>query len=63
MRDFGQNNGKILQMWENFKSDPLPLWAVILFIVEGVIGITAVGYLLLNKVIKQSLRRKRKKKE
>lgn len=62
MRDFGENNGKILQMWENFKSDPLPLWAVILFVVEGVIGITAVGYLLLNKVIKQSLRRKRKNK-
>ena len=60
MRDFGNNNGKILQMWENFKSDPLPLWATILFIAELAIGAGAVTYLLLNKVIKQSLRKKRK---
>ena len=60
MRDFGNNNGKILQMWENFKSDHLPLWATILFIAELAIGAGAVTYLLLNKVIKQSLRKKRK---
>ena len=60
MRDFGENNSLILEMWENFKSDPLPLWATILFICEIALILGLVGVFFFNKYIKVSLRKKRK---
>ena len=60
MRDFGDNNKLILEMWENFKSDPLPAWATILFAFEIVLIVGFVGYFVFSKYIKHSLRKKRK---
>ena len=31
MRDYGENNKYVMRMWEEFKSDPLPLPAIIIF--------------------------------
>ena len=29
MQDYEDNNDLIMRMWENFKSDPLPTWAIL----------------------------------
>ncbi len=34
MQDYGTQNDAILAMWEDFKSDPLPTWAIIVFAIE-----------------------------
>jgi hypothetical protein len=62
MEDFGDSNSVILQMWENFKSDPLPTWAVILFVCEITIIIGVIIYFDLSKTIKLRLRNRRKQK-
>ena len=63
MKDFGENNSAILQMWENFKSDPLPTWAVILFAVEISLIVGFVCYFIFSKTIKLRLRKKRKEQK
>ena len=63
MKDFGENNSAILQMWENFKSDPLPTWAVILFVVEISLIVGFVCYFIFSKTIKLRLRKKRKEQK
>lgn len=60
MKDFGENNKLILEMWENFKSDPLPVWATVLFILEIALIGGFVGWFFFSKYIKISLRKKRK---
>lgn len=62
MEDFGDSNSLILQMWENFKSDPLPSWAVVLFISEISIIIGVICYFVLSKTVKLRLRKRRKEK-
>ncbi|MCD8194880.1 MAG: extracellular solute-binding protein [Coprobacillus sp.] len=41
MQDYGDNNELVLKMWEEFKSDPLPTWAIIVFVVEiaAIVGV------------------------
>ena len=63
MKDFGENNSAILQMWENFKSDPLPTWAVILFAVEISLIVGFVCCFVFSKTIKLRLRKKRKEQK
>ena len=63
MKDFGENNSAILQMWENFKSDPLPTWALILFAVEISLIVGFVCYFIFSKTIKLRLRKKRKEQK
>lgn len=63
MKDFGENNSAILQMWENFKSDPLPTWADILFAVEISLIVGFVCYFIFSKTIKLRLRKKRKEQK
>ena len=54
-----KNNDRVVKMWEDFKSDPLPVWAIILFAVE-IIGIGGfILYITLNKRIKKKIREKR----
>lgn len=63
MKDYGENNIYVMKMWENFKSNPLPVWAIITLIVM-VVGILAFGaYMVVNAVIKNNLRKARKAKE
>ena len=57
MRDYGEENNKnVMKMWENFKSDPLPTWAIILFIVLIAGGLALAGYFIYNAVMKKKTR-------
>ena len=60
MRDFGSQNDAVLKMWEKFKSDALPVWAIVLFVIEIAAGLALVGYFFVGNRIKHSLRKKRK---
>ncbi len=59
MRDYGENNKYVMKMWENFKSNPLPVWAIILFsiILAGIVGI--VIYFVVNNSLKKTIHKKR----
>ena len=60
MDDYGEvQNIKVLKMWESFKSNSLPLWAVILLIVEVAVILFGVTYYFVSKHIKKQLRIKR----
>ena len=51
MKDFGKDgNTRLLDMWEQVRTNSLPLWAIIVFAVEGVAAILFVVYLLTRKV-------------
>ena len=63
MRDYGENNKTIMKMWEEFKSNPLPTWAIILFAAEGAAIVIFVVYFLLKKKAKKDIRHKRREKE
>lgn len=60
MRDYGENNKIIMKMWEDFKSDSLPAWAVALFIVEGVGIVGGVAFYFISRKIKLDIRHKRR---
>ena len=53
-------NPLIMKMWEDFKSDPLPIWAIILFIIIIALIVGSVSYLFIHKRINLKLRQKRK---
>ena len=59
MKDYGENNKYVMKMWENFKSDPLPVWAIIVFavILAGLLALVA--YIVVNKLIVNHIRKKR----
>lgn len=59
MKDYGENNTYVMNMWENFKSDPLPTWAIITFAVAGAGVIAFVAYLVINNVLKKQTKKKR----
>jgi len=54
-----QNNERLVKMWEDFKSDALPLWAIILLAVELTFGGAFVLQKVLGKAIKKHHRIKR----
>ncbi len=56
MEDYGDNNIKVVKLWENFKSNPLPIWAIILISIEAVIIVSAIVYIFFGKRIKKKLR-------
>ena len=62
MKDFGKNNKLVMSMWEEFKSDPLPVGGVIIFVViiAGAVGI--VGFIVVGKLLTNNVRKKRKAK-
>jgi len=55
-----ENNFRLIRMWEDFKSDPLPIWGVIILIASVVL--IAFGFIafLIAKKGKLALRKKRK---
>lgn len=53
-------NPLIMKMWEDFKSDPLPIWAIILFVLLVVLLAGSALYLFMSKRINKKLRQKRK---
>ena len=60
MADYGDDNIKIVKLWENFKSNPLPVWAIILIVSEVVLAGGVITYFFLSKRIKKKLRLIRK---
>ena len=58
MDDYGKNNEKVLNMWQSVRTNPLPTWAIILFIVEGVVALAIVAYLVSTSIIKKKLRKR-----
>ena len=63
MRDFGSQNEAVLKMWEKFKSDSLPVWAIVLFVIEILAAATLVGYFYIGNRVKHNLRKKRKEEQ
>ena len=61
MKDFGENNKLVMKMWEEFKSDPLPTPAIIIFIIiiAGAVGLA--GMIVGGKLLTNNIRKKRKK--
>ena len=60
MQDFGENNRKILELWEDFKSGEFPVWAIILLVVEVATAASVATYILMKKKISKDHRKKRK---
>lgn len=60
MRDYGKNNEHVMKMWEEFRSNGLPVWSIVLFILEILVALLGVGFIVYNKSIKKKLRKKRK---
>ena len=63
MRDFGAQNEAVLKMWEKFKTDTLPVWAIVLFVVELSLFAAFGLYFLVGKRVKYTLRRRRKEEQ
>ncbi len=63
MRDFGENNKLVMKMWEEFKSDPLPVPALIIFIIIIVAVVGFIALLIASKLVVNNIRKKRKAKE
>ena len=63
MRDFGSQNEAVLKMWEKFKTDSLPIWAIVLFVVEIALFIAFGLYYFIGKRVKYTLRRRRKEEQ
>ena len=57
MKDFGNKNNDIVQMWENVKVNPLPAWVVVTLLVF-LLGI--IGYFGSYKLIRKYKLKKRK---
>ncbi len=60
MEDYGANNDLVLKMWENFKSDPLPVWAIVVFVIEIVIIVGAVIYYFARRRHNEKVRERNK---
>ena len=58
MKDFGEDNVHLLDMWEQVRTNPLPTWGVIVLVCEGAAALAFAIYLVSHKV-----NRKRFKKE
>lgn len=59
MEDYQDNNKLVMTMWEEFKSDPLPLWAIIVFAAFGAAIIGVVAILVANNITKKRIKKKR----
>lgn len=60
MDDFGTQNEAVLDMWEKVRTNPLPIWAMILFIIEILIALGVVVFFVVKKQIKNKLRKTRR---
>ena len=60
MRDYGENNKYVMKMWEEFKSDPLPTPAIVVFAIIIASAIGLIGFIVTGKVLTNRIRKKRK---
>ncbi len=63
MKDYGKNNEYVMAMWERFKSNSLPAWAIVLFAMEVAAILGLVGYFAIRKIVKKKTRIKRLKSQ
>ena len=61
MKDYGQNNKYVMRMWEEFKSDPLPIPAIIIFAIILGAAVGLIGFIVAGKVLTNNIRKRRKK--
>ena len=59
MKDYEDKNDLIMKMWEDFKSDPLPVWAIILFVILAVAILGSIALFLIAQHFNKKLRRNR----
>lgn len=60
MRDYGENNKYVMKMWEEFKSDPLPTPAIVVFAIIIASAVGLIGFIVTGKVLTNRIRKKRK---
>ena len=60
MIDYGENNTNVMKMWENFKSDSLPVWAIVTFAVIASFFAFLGIYFLVNKLQLRKVKKNRK---
>ena len=60
MADFGEQNQKIITMWEHVKNTALPLWAYILIIIAI---LSIIGLVIFRKVQVASVKKRRKERK
>ena len=63
MKDFGANNKKILELWEDFKSGELPTWAIVLLSIEVTAAVAVGGYFIIKKQVLKKLRKSNDSKD
>ncbi len=61
MDDFGTQNEAVLNMWENVRSNSLPIWAIIILLVELSVALGAIIYIVLSKSYKKKMIKARRK--
>lgn len=60
MNDFGDEGTiQLLDMWESVRTNALPTWAIVVFIIEGILLLTLVGYFIYKSVIRKNLKKAR----
>ena len=60
MRDFGSDgNARLLDMWEQVRTNALPVWGIIILVVEVLAGIGFGAYLISHKVNRKKYKKLR----
>lgn len=57
MADYGPQNEAVLKMWEEVKSNALPLWAILLLGFEIVLGVGVILYFVISKKVNKRYRK------
>jgi len=60
MEDYGDSSNDVLSLWEEVKSSPLPVWAIVILAVEAAVALGAGGAFLATKLASRALRKKRR---
>ena len=60
MDDFGTQNEHVLNMWEHVRTNTLPLWAIILLVLEALLAISLIFYFVFNHSTKKKMIKLRK---
>ena len=61
MNDFGpEGNARLLDMWEQVRTNALPLWGIIILAVEAIAGIAFAAYLITHKVNRKRFKKERR---
>lgn len=60
MDDFGTQNEAVLDMWEHVRTNALPIWAIIILLIELLAALTFFIYTIIRKVSKKRLKKVRR---